>query len=76
MTSENSWPLFHAYNKMANRGVVTPLTCSYCYGNVFLQLGKNDEPELHCYRCGVDTQPGTDLINRMRRELRNHNFEV
>lgn len=62
----------HRFKTLANRGYVTPLSCSQCNQEFTIRLGENDEPDVHCYTCGYSSGIGLSTILLMTRVIRNY----
>jgi len=70
---ELDFQTFHLYNRLVRRGLVKPLTCRHCPDSeLVLMLGKDEQPNFHCFSCGTTVIPGLDLYNRCRAVVKEH----
>lgn len=64
------YEIFHRYRALADAGKVIPWRCPEDgYELILKARGKDYAPVLHCYWCGTTTIPGTDMYERMVREI-------
>jgi hypothetical protein len=69
---DNQWPIYHAYNKLARRGIVDPLTCHLCRETVQVRIGKEDEPVFWCQNCEKLIKPGLNTYEAIRNVVLEH----
>ena len=65
-TPENQWPVYHAYNRLAKRGIVDPLSCHMCYKEVTLIRDENDNPAFKCWNCDKVIKPGLNTYESVK----------
>jgi hypothetical protein len=65
---------FYKYNRLARRGLVSPLSCETCNNEFVLRATEDADPLLQCFYCDRIIQPGLGLYDRIKAIL--SEFEV
>lgn len=73
--SNNTFRLFHRYNKLVRRGLVQPLTCKACGFAYITSADEEDNLVLECYTCDSKTRPGLGTIERVMAVVSEHFVE-
>lgn len=71
MALDDTFDLFHKYNKLVRRQMVKPLACS-CGTPLITTLGPADDLTLHCVACDTYTVPGVTTIDNVRAVVKEH----
>ena len=66
--------VFHKYNRLAKRGIVSPLSCNVCDNEYVLRASEDADPLLQCFYCDRIIQPGLGMYDRIKAVL--SEFEV
>lgn len=64
--------VFHAYNRLADAGLVKQLTCPDCDQVYVTRITENLDPVLACVWCNTLAQPGLRLYNDVLAVVREH----
>ena len=72
LQDENQWPIYHAYNKLARRGKVDPLTCHLCRTEVQVRIGEDDQPVFWCPDCQKLIKPGLNTYEAIKNAVNHH----
>jgi hypothetical protein len=62
---ENQWPVYHAYNRLARRGIVEPLKCHIC-GHEVAMKQRGGEPVFLCWNCEQIIVPGLNTYESIK----------
>lgn len=72
MATDETFDLFHKYNRLVRRRLTKPLACEACGHNLTTSLGSDDSLILVCYVCPYEVKPGTRLIEQVRAVVKEH----
>lgn len=74
MEQDETFRIFHRYNKLVRRQLVQPLQCS-CGQSLITGFDKNDDLILKCLSCGSNKSPGLGTVEKVRAVVKEHFLE-
>lgn len=76
MRDEDKWPTMHAYRTAVAHGDAPAITCPECNGELVPVVGKDLDPELKCYSCGIVFDIGLSTWDQIEKSIRELNVTV
>lgn len=70
--SDETFRLFHRYNKLVRRGLTKPLACNRCATNYIVAVGDDDKLILRCLTCNSKVVPGIGTIANVDAVVKEH----
>lgn len=72
MATDETFDIFHKYNRLVGRSLAKPIACEACGEQLTTSLDKDDELVLICFVCGYEEKPGQYMIDNLRAVVKEH----